>query len=157
MAPPRAKRTILSLAQRVKVLDMSSGGKSAQKIAEELGVGKTQIQAIIRDRENVLKDVAAGVPSSNQRGRRRTGLEDVNSVVWSGFRSLDLNAFRSPGRCCRRKRVSLLLSWGTRSLLPRMVGWRHSGKDMAFPSWRFVARALMFPVTSLLTGNCACQ
>ena len=38
--PPKARKT-LTLEERVKVINLSSSGKSCKKIAEELGVGKT--------------------------------------------------------------------------------------------------------------------
>ena len=45
------KRKVLTLEDRVKVVDRLTSGKSARSIAASLGVGKTQIQAIGKEKE----------------------------------------------------------------------------------------------------------
>ena len=50
------KRNTLTLEDRVKVVKLSDGGKSARKIADEMGVGRTQIQGIIKHKADVLAD-----------------------------------------------------------------------------------------------------
>ena len=42
-----SKRKVLTLDERIKVIELCKT-KSARKVAEELGVGKTQIQSILK-------------------------------------------------------------------------------------------------------------
>ena len=46
------KRKVLTLEERVSVLDKIEKGQSCCSVAEELGVGKTQIQNIVKDKES---------------------------------------------------------------------------------------------------------
>ena len=49
------KRKVLSLEERVKVLKKIDEGKSCRAVSIELGVGKTQVQSIVKEREDILK------------------------------------------------------------------------------------------------------
>ena len=44
----------LTLAERVKVIEKNKAGKSMKKIVDSLGVGKMQIQSIIKNTQTVL-------------------------------------------------------------------------------------------------------
>ena len=48
------KRKVLTLAERVKVIERSSRGESAVSIAKSINVGKTQIQSILIDKDSIL-------------------------------------------------------------------------------------------------------
>ena len=51
----KAKRTALSLYDRVNVVERNERGESCLAIARSLGVGKTQIQSIIEEKEAVKR------------------------------------------------------------------------------------------------------
>ena len=55
-----SKRKVLTFDDLVKNLELSKH-KSARKIADEMGVGKTQIQPILKRKSNVLEDVQNNV------------------------------------------------------------------------------------------------
>ena len=48
------KRTPLTLAERVKVIERNKADESMKKIADSLGVGKTQIQIFIKNTQTIL-------------------------------------------------------------------------------------------------------
>ena len=48
------KRTPLTLAEWVKVIEWNKEGKSIKKIVDSLGVGKMQIQSIIKNTQTIL-------------------------------------------------------------------------------------------------------
>ena len=50
-----SKRKLSSLEQRVSVIECSEKGEASVKIAKDLGVGKTQIQTIVKDKVEILK------------------------------------------------------------------------------------------------------
>ena len=49
-------RKVLTIEQRVKVLELADTGKSCRSIAEDFGVGKTQIQTIVKRKAEVLEE-----------------------------------------------------------------------------------------------------
>ena len=76
------KRNVLTLEERVSVLNKIKKGQSCRSIAEEIGVGKTQIQNIIKDKEDILKRWAAGESSHKKCTKvRKTYYEEVDKVV----------------------------------------------------------------------------
>ena len=48
------KRKVLTIENKVKVINLSGKGDSSRKLAEKFNVGKTQIQNIIKNKENIL-------------------------------------------------------------------------------------------------------
>ena len=80
------KRKVLTLEERVSVLDKIEKGQSCRSVAEELSVGKTQIQNIVKDKEDILKQWAAGESSSKKYTKvRKTGYEEIDKVIWEWF------------------------------------------------------------------------
>ena len=55
-----SKQKVLTLNEKIRVLELSKS-KSARKIADEFGVGKTQIQNILKRKTKVLEDVEYNV------------------------------------------------------------------------------------------------
>lgn len=88
-----SKRKVLTLDDRVRVLELSKF-KSARKIAEEMCVGKTQIQNILKRKAEVLEDVENNVSGDRKRARRVTVHEDVNNLMYQWFK--DVTARRMP-------------------------------------------------------------
>lgn len=60
-------QTYLSLKEKMTVLDMSKSGKSARKIDEIMKVGKTQIQKIIKERDEIIKSFENNVPDERKK------------------------------------------------------------------------------------------
>lgn len=61
-----SKRKVLTLNEKIRVLELSKS-KSARKIADEFGVGKTQIQNILKRKAEVLEDVENNVSGEKKR------------------------------------------------------------------------------------------
>ncbi|XP_053376418.1 jerky protein homolog-like [Mercenaria mercenaria] len=88
-----SKRKVLTLDDRARVLELSKN-KSARKLTEEMGVGKTQIQNILKRKAEVLEDIENNVSGDRKRARRVTVHEDVNNLVYEWFK--DVTARRMP-------------------------------------------------------------
>ncbi|XP_053406402.1 tigger transposable element-derived protein 4-like [Mercenaria mercenaria] len=88
-----SKRKVLKLDDRARVLELSKN-KSAHRIAEEMGVGKTQIQNILKRKAEVFEDIENNVSGDRNRVRRVTVHEDVNNLVYEWFE--DMTARRMP-------------------------------------------------------------
>ena len=80
------KKKVLDLEQRVAVLKKIDSGQSCCKIANELGVGKTQIQGILYDREDITKRWEAGECTDRKYAKfRKVGYEEIDKVMWEWF------------------------------------------------------------------------
>jgi transposase len=49
-------RKALNLDGKVKAINLSDGGKSCRAVAEEMGVGRTQIMNILKRKSEILDD-----------------------------------------------------------------------------------------------------
>ena len=54
------KRKILALEDRIGVIKSSEKGKSSRKIADRIGVGRTQVQQIIKEKANLMREGEEG-------------------------------------------------------------------------------------------------
>ena len=80
------KRNVLSLAERMKVIERSENGESCLSIARSLDVGKTQIQLIIKDKESVKLRWESGESGERKTSKlRASALTDLDERVWQWF------------------------------------------------------------------------
>ena len=77
------KRKYLTLEDRVNVVNRHKKGETAIAIAKSLKVGKTQIQGIIRDKDDILKRWESGDNADHMRSKRqKTTYSEVNEKVF---------------------------------------------------------------------------
>lgn len=83
----KRKRTILSLGDKVRILEKIENGKQRKDIAEEYGIGKTTVHDIIKNKENIRRFV-----SSNKRYKlesrclmREAQLEGLEKRLYDWF------------------------------------------------------------------------
>ena len=81
-----AKRKVLTLEQRIEAIKLMNAGKPAYKVAEEFGVGKTQIQNLRKRKVEVLADYEQNIPGSTKRRRHLTGNENINELCLEWFK-----------------------------------------------------------------------
>ena len=84
------KRKSLPLSDRVQAISLSEKGTSARKIAQQFGMGKTQIQSIILNEQSILQEIEDGVPAEKKRKMRRTGNERINELMYEWFKTARL-------------------------------------------------------------------
>ncbi|XP_066274905.1 tigger transposable element-derived protein 4-like [Branchiostoma lanceolatum] len=83
---PGPGRTSLTLQQKVEVIRLSENAKkSSRQLAADFGVGRTQIQSILKHKREHLEDFENNAPSTKKRNVRQTGNEAVNKLVWEFF------------------------------------------------------------------------
>ena len=73
------KRIVLTLNQKYEAIQELEKGVPAYKVAERLGVGKTQIQNLRKRKQEVLTDIEK-CPGDTKRRRHTTGNEDKNDL-----------------------------------------------------------------------------
>lgn len=70
----RKKRIVLTLEEKIQAIKKLDAGTPAYKIAEEMGVGKTQIQTLRKRKADILSDFENNMPNSSKRRRYLTGI-----------------------------------------------------------------------------------
>ena len=76
----------LTLAEWVKVIERNKAGKSMKKIVDLLGVGKTQIQSIIKNTQTILDSWENGDNSEwTTMKKRKCTYAIINENVWEWF------------------------------------------------------------------------
>jgi kinesin family protein 6/9 len=78
-------RKTLNLDDKVKAINLCDGGKIYRAVAEEMGVGRTQIMNILKRKSEILDDFKNNMPGSRKLQRRVTGNEDINQLCWDWF------------------------------------------------------------------------
>ena len=83
------KCKVLTLEEdRVKVIRLLESGKSSRILAEQFGVGRTQIQQTLKSKAELLSDYENNADLDSKRQRRATGNEDIKELTWRWFRML---------------------------------------------------------------------
>ena len=76
------KRIVLRLKERVNILKKIDEGKSRRAVLSELGVGKTQVQTIVKEREDILRRWESGERSNKKYVKPRTaGYDELDKLV----------------------------------------------------------------------------
>ena len=82
----KQKRKVLTLEERVQAIKVLDAGRPAYKVAEDFGVGKTQIQSLRKRNAEVLNDFENNVSGSTKRRRHVTGNEEINELCLEWFK-----------------------------------------------------------------------
>ena len=122
------KRKVLSLEDRIKVIRMNTAGKSCRKIAEELCVGKTQIQKIIQDKHLIQTEIASGSNLEKKYAKvRKTGNEDLNLTMFEWFCEVRSRNIPITGKLIQEKARGLAVERGMHDF-KASNGWLESFK-----------------------------
>ena len=82
-----SKRKFFSLAEKVKIINYAGENPhlSSRKLAEEFGCGRTCIQTLIKQKEDILTDWKCCENSSLKKKGRSEEFQDINNAVWRWF------------------------------------------------------------------------
>ena len=79
-------RKVLTVEQRVKVLELAGSGKSCRSIAEDFGVGKTQIQTIVKRKAEVLEEFEGNCSLDREKKSEKLAMKKLMNSVKTGLR-----------------------------------------------------------------------
>ena len=128
MSVVNRKRKVLTLEERVKAVKLSNNGESARKIAQTLGVGKTQIQSVILDKEAILKECKTGQSSTRKYLKvRKTPYEQLNKLVWERFCITQSKGVPVSGTLLQQKALMFSMQFGHNDFMA-LNGWLESFK-----------------------------
>ena len=76
-------RKVLTLKQKVDVVDYvkKNPGTGSRKVADVFKCGKTQIQCVLRHKDEIMDEFAKNAPESRKRHRSKCNA-DVNEAVY---------------------------------------------------------------------------
>ena len=82
-----SKRKFFSLAEKVKIINYAEENPhlSSRKLAEEFGCGRTCIQTLIKQKEDIPTDWKCCENSSLKKKGRSEEFQDINNAVWRWF------------------------------------------------------------------------
>ena len=72
------KNVVLTLEESVQVIKLLESGKGLHIVAEQFGVGRTQIQQTLKRKAVLMSDNENNVNPDSKRQRRVTVNEDIN-------------------------------------------------------------------------------
>ena len=76
----------MTLQQKVEVVQASEQpGSSQRTLAEKFGVGKTQIQTILKKKRELVNTYKANADSSRKRLCYRDEYDDIDELTWHWF------------------------------------------------------------------------
>ena len=75
------KRKVLTLDERVKAIKLVESGKSSRKVAEDFGVGRTQIQETLKRKREIMEDYENNLNPTSKRPKRESNFEQVNELI----------------------------------------------------------------------------
>jgi IS30 family transposase len=67
-------RKVLTLSERAEAIKLHDGGKSSRDVAQIMGVGRTQIQQIIKRKSKVLDHYESNVSNDRKRKSFNSGI-----------------------------------------------------------------------------------
>lgn len=82
----RSKRKELALEKKVELLKESeSSGKSHRRLAEQFGIGKTQVASILKRKRELLDAFEQNEPAQKKRCSYAGVYDDLNDLTWKWF------------------------------------------------------------------------
>ena len=82
-----SRRKFFSLAEKNKIINYAEENPhlSSRKLADEFGCGRTCIQTLIKQKEDMLNDCKCCENSSLKKKGRSEEFQDINNAVWRWF------------------------------------------------------------------------
>ena len=77
----KRKRTELSLEGKVKLIKASSG-RNQRQLADQFGIGKTQVQSILKCKAELLEAYEENGNSARKHLCYRSEHEDIDELTW---------------------------------------------------------------------------
>ena len=107
------KRRCLALSERDDVIHRSEKSESARAIALKLGVGKTQIQNVLKNKDKIMESFSSGSAAGTKSLSDRTAkYADVNSAMWDWFTKARSRRLTITGPLLEEKARALAVALG---------------------------------------------
>ena len=86
-ATSQRKRKCLNISEKVKVLEFAKQNSNlgSRKLADHFEIGKTQIQAIPKNKEAIIDAYASNETPNHAKRKHSSKYSDVNQAVWDWY------------------------------------------------------------------------
>ena len=121
------KRTELSIKEKVELLK-NSDGKSSRQLAEKYGVGRTQVQNLMKRKREILDSYEDDANSSRKRQCVSTVNNDLNDLMWQWFQKLRSQMIPVSGPMMQEKALAISQQLNL-SDFKASTGWLRSFKQ----------------------------
>lgn len=81
----KVKRKCMTLEERVKCLKLLESGKSSRVVANEFGVGRTQVQNVLKRKREIMDEYESNGNLNLKRPKRETEYGELNNLVYRWF------------------------------------------------------------------------
>ena len=108
----------------MKVIELSNNSRSARKIALDFGIGKTQVQNILKRKAEVLHDYAN--PGERKAARRVTPFSDINELCWDWFQDAAKRSVRVTGPMIKQQALRFAKEYKENTTFKASNGWLDS-------------------------------
>lgn len=78
------KRIALSLDQKMELIKASSG-RSSRQLADQFGIGRTQVQGILKRKAELMEEYDSNNNGARKRACYRSEHEDIDKLTWAWF------------------------------------------------------------------------
>ena len=122
-------RKVLVLKDRVRAIEKSQQGQSARSIALAMGVGKTQIQALLMNKDKIMEEwKSGGNTNAKQLAPNRRQYADVNELLFKWFTSARSRGIPVPGSLLQEKAMALAKARDNDTPFAASNGWLEAWK-----------------------------
>ena len=110
---PQTKKTFLTLAEKMKVIELHNRGQSLAVIAEKLHVGKTQIHSAIQSKQLLLQQWQQGAAAGSKVMKTRiSAYQSINEATYSWFLTARQRNLPITGALLKQKAKEIAQSHG---------------------------------------------
>ena len=126
----RQHRKVRVLKDRVRAIEKSQQGQSARSIALAMGVGKTQIQALLLNKDKIMEEWKSGGNTNAKQlaPNRRGQYADVNELLFKWFTSERSRGIPVPGSLLQEKAMALAKARDKDTTFAASNGWFEAWK-----------------------------
>ena len=80
-----SKRKCLTLTEKVDVIKKLDSGKSCRGVASELGIGKTQVQTILKRKSDILDEYEQNGNNSSKKAKASCSYSEIDTLCHDWF------------------------------------------------------------------------
>ena len=77
-----SKRNVLSLKEKVELINFAKNGKGCREIANEFDIGKTHASLILKPKAEILEEFENNGGLERKRKRHKSLNDDINELIW---------------------------------------------------------------------------
>ena len=115
----------MTLTEKIAALKLMEAGTATKLVAEQYGIGLTQLHRLNKRKADVLEQYEKSSNPDIKRSCRRTGNEELNTIMWTWFQDASVRNVNRSGPMIREKALKVADELGLSSF-KASTGWLDS-------------------------------